>query len=242
MSSRKTCLRCSEPTPRRSGSVLPAVTTFFGGGRALVWSQRRWLPDVDGSVVVVHHWMLPRLQRHLDDRECCRRAQGAAPGRRTAGGGGFQHNADGSRKRTEGNGNRGGAGRRGNRRHGSALPPAPAQMGQGTEDVEHGQGGEGSLVPDGLHPRDRSPSLLEHFRPGSTAQHRSLHGDGLPTQRPQEGTHQIPHGAQDTDPPTTVRPHAGGQDLHGPTEGRAETTRKGEEEERVDFGGHVETR
>ena len=32
-----------------------------------------------------------------------------------------------------------------------------------------------------------------------------------------------------------------GRDLRGPTEGRAKATRKGEEEEGMDFGGHVET-
>ena len=69
-----------------------------------------------------------------------------------------------------------------------------------------------------------------------------LYGVGLPMQRQQEGTHQIPHGLQATAPLTTFRPHAGVRDLRSPTEGRAEATCKGEEEERVDFGGHVETR
>ena len=35
----------------------------------------------------------------------------------------------------------------------------------GREDVEHGPGGEGGEVPDGLHPGDGSPSLLECIRP-----------------------------------------------------------------------------
>ena len=73
------------------------------------------------------------------------------------------------------------------------------------------------------------------------AQHRSLYGAGLPSQSPQEGTHQIPHGTQATTPLTTVRPHAVGRDLRGPTEVRAETTYKGEEKEREDIRGHVET-
>ena len=115
-------------------------------------------------------------------------------------------------------------------------------MGQGKEDVEHGQVGEGSTVPNGLHPRYIPLSLLERVRSGSKAQHRSIYGAGLPSQRPQEGTHKIPHGAQATAPPNTVRPHAGGRDLRGPTEVRSKTTCKGEEEERVDIGGHVETR
>ena len=68
-----------------------------------------------------------------------------------------------------------------------------------------------------------------------------LYGVGLPMQRQQEGTHQIPHGAQATAPPTTVRPHEGGRDLCVPKEGCAETTCKGEEEERVDIVVKVDT-
>ena len=166
--------RLANPTPRRIGCVLPAVTTFCGGGCLPVYPQRCWLPAGEGSASVVYHWMLPLPQQHLDDRECHHCNQGAALGRRTAGGRWSQHDADKSETRPEGNGNRGGADGRGTRRHGSALPPLPAQVGQGTEDVEHDKGGEGSPVPDGLHPRDRPPSLLERARPGSTSQHRLL--------------------------------------------------------------------
>ena len=186
--------------------------------------------------------MLPRTRRYLDDRKCCRRAQGAAPEPRTAGGGISQHNADGTGERTEWNRHCGSADGRGTQGHGNALPPASAQMVQGKEDVEHVQGGEGSPVPDELNPRDIPLSLLELVRLGPTAQHRSLYGAGLPSQHPREGTDQIPHGAQATAPLTTVRPHAGGRDLRDPTEGRAKTTYKGEEEERVDIGGQVGTR
>ena len=48
---------------------------------------------------------------------------------------------------------------------------APTQMGQGTKDVEHGKGGGGSSVPDGLHPGYMPPSLLERVCLGSMAQH-----------------------------------------------------------------------
>ena len=153
-----------------------------------------------------------------------------------------QHDTDGSGERTEGNGNRGRADRGGTQRHGGALPSTSAQMGQGTEDMENGTGGEVSPVPDRLHPRNRPLSLLERIRLGSKAKQRSLYGVGMPTQRPQEGTRQIPHRAQEAIPPTTVRTHTGGRDIRGPTEGRAEATYKGEGEERMDFGGHVETR
>ena len=43
-------------------------------------------------------------------------------------------------------------------------------------------------------------------------------------------------------PPPTNRPYEGGRNICGPTEGRAEATREGEEEERMGFGGNVETR
>ena len=69
-----------------------------------------------------------------------------------------------------------------------------------------------------------------------------IYGDGLPSQSPREGTHKLPHGAQAGSPPTTARPHAGGRDLRSPNEGRAKTASTGDEEERVDIGGHVETR
>ena len=107
--------------------------------------------------------------------------------------------------------------------------------------MEHGTVGEGSPVPDGLHPRDRPLSLLECVHPGSKAQHRSLYGVGLPTQRPQEGKRQIPLGEQASTPLSTSQTHTGVRHLRDPTEGRAGAIREGEEEERMDFGGHVET-
>ena len=90
---------------------------------------------------MIHHWMLPHPRRNLDDRECRRRAQGAALGYRTASGGGPQHDTNGSREQLEGNGNRGSAIGGVTKIHGDALPSAPAQMGQRTEDMEHGMGG-----------------------------------------------------------------------------------------------------
>ena len=45
-----------------------------------------------------------------------------------------------------------------------ALPPATTGMVQGLEDVGGGEVGEGSAVPDGLHPRIRLTDLLERGR------------------------------------------------------------------------------
>ena len=73
------------------------------------------------------------------------------------------------------------------------------------------------------------------------AQHLTLHGVGMPTQRPREGTRQIPLVMQEAATPSTRRTHEGGTHLCSPTEGRAKATRKGEEEEWMYFGGHVET-
>ena len=133
---------------------------------------------------MVHHWMLPLPQQHLNDRECRRRAQGAAPGRLTAGGRRPKHDTDGEGERPEGNVHRGGTDGIRNRGYGNALPPAPMHTGTGKEDVDHGQRGEGSPVLDGLHPRERSSSLLEHVRLGPKVQHRSLYGAGMPSQHP----------------------------------------------------------
>ena len=110
------------------------------------------------------------------------------------------------------------------------------------EDMEHVNRGEGGTVPDGLYPRDISLSLLERICLGPKAQHRPLYGAGLPLQCPREGTHKVPRGAQVTSPTTTVRPHKVGWDLCGPTDSRAKTASTGDEEERVDIGGHVKTR
>ena len=87
-----------------------------------------------------------------------------APGRRTSGGRRSQYDAEGTKRQSEGNRHCGSADVRGTRGYGSALPPAPAQMGQGKEDVGHGHGGEGSSFPDRIHPRDIPPSLLERVR------------------------------------------------------------------------------
>ena len=107
------CYRRAKLTLWQSGRVLPAVTKFCGGVRAPVWPQHFRLPAGDGSAAVVHHWMLTCPRRNLDDRDCHCRAQGAAPGRCTTGRGGYQHDADESGKRPEGNGNRSGADGRG---------------------------------------------------------------------------------------------------------------------------------
>ena len=49
-------------------------------------------------------------------------------------------------------------------------------------------------------------------------------------------------GAQAAAPLFTGQTHAGGQHLCVPTESCVKATRKGEEEERMDLGGHMETR
>ena len=45
----------------------------------------------------------------------------------------------------------------------------PALMVPGRKDVDHDTGGEGGEVPDGLHPEEGSPSLLECVRTGPQA-------------------------------------------------------------------------
>ena len=90
---------------------------------------------------MVYHWMMPRPQRHLDDRYCRCHAQGVAPGRLTNGCGRPKYDADGTGKLQEGNGNHSSADGRGTRGHVRALLSVSTQMGQGTEAVEHVKGG-----------------------------------------------------------------------------------------------------
>ena len=97
------CYGHAKPTLRRSGRILLAVATFSGGSRMPVWSERRQFPVDDGSAAVVHHWMLPRPRRYLDNRECRRRAQGVSPGHRTDSGSGPKHNLGRPREQRERN-------------------------------------------------------------------------------------------------------------------------------------------
>ena len=75
-------------TPRRGGPILQTITTFRGGGCLRVRSKRHELRGSDGSAAVVHHQMLPRPQRHPDDRSCRRRVQGQTKRHCTSSGGG----------------------------------------------------------------------------------------------------------------------------------------------------------
>ena len=108
--------------------------------------------------------MLPRPRRHLDDRECCCRAQGATPGRRASSGGRSECETVGARGISEGEGNIGSADYDRAGGHVGTLPTAPAPMVPGQEDVGHGLGREGGEVPDVLHPRDGLLYLLECVR------------------------------------------------------------------------------
>ena len=151
------------------------------------------------------HRMILR-SKILEDRECRHRAQGAPQGRRTVGGGGLQCQSGGAGGRPEGREYRGGYGNRGTGRYVNALPPAPALMVPGQEDVEHYPGGEGGAVPDGLHSGDGSPSLWKCLCPGSQAYLILLNSSGLPTQCSPEGASQVPWGAQAPPPPPTDCP------------------------------------
>ena len=111
--------------------------------------------------MVVHRGMLPRPRQHLDDRECRCRTKGAPPGRRTVGGVGFQSETFGAGGRPEGRRYGGGTGKEGNRGYVGAIPPSPALMVPGLEDMEHDPAGEGGEVPDGLHPGYGLPYLFE---------------------------------------------------------------------------------
>ena len=144
-----------EPTPRRGCSVLPAIPTICSGGHTEVRTKRCRLSADSGGAAMVHHRMLPGPQRHLEDRECRCSAQRAPLGIGYAGGGGLQLQPRPAIGISEGGGDRNGTDRCEIRRHVEPLPPAMAPMVTGREGVEHGPGGEGGAVPDGLHPGDR---------------------------------------------------------------------------------------
>ena len=112
----------------------------------------------------------------------------------------------------------------------------------GQENMDHRPDREGGEVPDGLHPRDESPSLLECIRLGPHAELRPLIGPGLPLQRPPGGTIQVPQEVQASPHPTTGHPDEGGWNLRGRTEVCPKTSGLGCEGKRVDLRGHVETR
>ena len=118
---------------------------------------------------MVHHQILPFPQRHLDDRECYRSAQGAPPGIGAPDGGGLKHQPGQAIGISEGGGDCSSTDESGFRRHAGPLPPAKASMVPGREDVEHGLVGEGGAVPDGIHPGDVSSSLQERDHTGPTA-------------------------------------------------------------------------
>ena len=95
---------------------------------------------------MIYHGTLTRPRQYLDNRYCCRRAQGAPQGRRTVSGGRLQCKPVGAGGPPEGRGYRGG--------YVGALPPAPALMLLGREDMEYDTGGDGGAVSDGLHSGD----------------------------------------------------------------------------------------
>ena len=104
---------------------------------------------------MVHHWMLPSYQQHLDDREYCHSPQGASPGIGAVSGRGIKPQPVQSIGKSEGGGNCSGADECRVRRHVTPLNSATAPMLSGWEDAEHGLVGEGGAVPYRLHTGDR---------------------------------------------------------------------------------------
>ena len=94
-----------------------------------------------------------------DDTSTIESVVAASQGHQTVGGGGLQHQPSGTGGRSKGREYRGGHGNRGTGRYVGTLPPGPALMVPGREDVEHDPGGEGGAVLDRLHYGNGSPSL-----------------------------------------------------------------------------------
>ena len=149
----------AEPTPRRDGPILQTAPTFRGGGRLRVRAERHELQGSDRSAAVVHHRVLPRPQRHLNDRVSRRPAQGQNQRHCTGSSGGPQHGTRRPRERSEGNGDCGGNDSGGRGGYDGTFSTAEAHMGKGETDMEHGARGQGRTVTDGLSSRDRLKSL-----------------------------------------------------------------------------------
>ena len=111
---------------------------------------------------------------------------------------------------------------------------------QGPADVGHAKEGTGGAVPDGLHPRDGTPSLQECHRPVPPAQLGPLHGPGLPAKRTPVGDKAIPGGAKAVVCEATDKTIMDGRTLCGSTESRTEAETARGETKCLDLGGDVE--
>ena len=80
---------CAEPTPLRRGGVLLGVPAVLNRGNPVVFPERRQISASKRRTVVVHHWVLPRPQQRLNNRERYFSAEKFPPGSRTVVGGGF---------------------------------------------------------------------------------------------------------------------------------------------------------
>ena len=103
---------------------------------------------------MVHHRMLPCPQRCLDDRAGSHGDGRPTERHRRTSGGGPKHGLRGYGKRQEGIGDCGGNDRGGGRGYDGTLPSEEATMGKITPDMEHGEGGKGGKVSDGISPGD----------------------------------------------------------------------------------------
>ena len=103
---------------------------------------------------MVHHRMLPRPRRGLDNRAGSHGARGPTKRHCPPSGGGPKFGLRGYGKRQEGIGDYGDDDGGEGRRYDITLTPEEATMGKRTPDLEHGEGGKGGKVSDGLSPGD----------------------------------------------------------------------------------------
>ena len=103
---------------------------------------------------MIHHRMLPRPRRRSDDRAGSHGAGRPTESHRPTSDGGPKYGLRSYRKRKEGIGDCGGNDRGGGRGYDGTLPSEEVTMGKRTPDMEHGEGGKGGKVLDGLSPGD----------------------------------------------------------------------------------------
>ena len=107
----------------------------------------------------------------------------SVPGRRVDGGWKFQHQLGIARGTIKGRGDCGSHGHSEAQGHEHALPPTAQTLVEGQQDVGHAPRRTKGALSDQLYPRHITPYVPKCGGPGRTAQHRPLHGPGLPLRR-----------------------------------------------------------
>ena len=156
--------------PWRRRAPLSRLPRLRSQGYMPARRERHFLPDGEWGEVMVHHQMLPVARRRHNDSGRGGDNGGSVEGDRVDCCGQLKRGPREDGWPGTGVEDRGGVGDGRPRRSCRALPPATVGVVKGLEEVGSGEAGEGSEVPDGLHPGIRPPDLPERGFPGPKAQ------------------------------------------------------------------------